>query len=211
MAFASVVPAHWKRYKDIAWLLVKHGRSDLVKGMPLEGVDPLPPAPEATAKAEELARDLEELGPTFIKLGQVMSSRGDLLPPAYWRPSRASRTRRAVVVRGLGRIVESELGVRTRRPFSNSNRCRSPPRRSGRCTGHASAMAARGRQGPAARHPASGSRGPRGLEEIAKFFDEHTETAGRFSARPNVESFGASWPSSTIGWSSRTWSRSERP
>src|SRR5262249_39253056 len=29
------------------------------------------------------ADDLESLGPTFIKLGQILSTRGDLLPPAY--------------------------------------------------------------------------------------------------------------------------------
>ncbi len=34
-------------------------------------------------EAEELARDLEELGPTFVKLGQLMASRADLLPESY--------------------------------------------------------------------------------------------------------------------------------
>lgn len=32
---------------------------------------------------EQFATDLEALGPTFIKLGQVLSPRADLLPPAY--------------------------------------------------------------------------------------------------------------------------------
>ena len=35
----AAVPGHWKRYKDIAWLLVKYGRSDLVSGMRLENFD----------------------------------------------------------------------------------------------------------------------------------------------------------------------------
>ena len=43
MALARI-PGHWKRYKDIAWLLVKHGRSDLVRDMAWGG-EPLPETP----------------------------------------------------------------------------------------------------------------------------------------------------------------------
>ncbi len=45
------------------------------------------PQPEeavsAEAAAEHFRLALEELGPTFVKLGQVLSTRPDLLPPAY--------------------------------------------------------------------------------------------------------------------------------
>ena len=34
----SLKPEHLKRYKDVAWLLVKYGRSDLVKHAGLEQV-----------------------------------------------------------------------------------------------------------------------------------------------------------------------------
>ena len=37
-------------------------------------------------KAAELPDDLERLGPTFVKLGQLLSSRADLLPPRYLKP-----------------------------------------------------------------------------------------------------------------------------
>jgi hypothetical protein len=60
----AAVPGHWKRYKDIAWLLVKYGRSDLVSGMRLEGFE-APTAEEMKATgAEDLAKDLERLAPT---------------------------------------------------------------------------------------------------------------------------------------------------
>ncbi len=36
---------------------------------------------EAEAEAEALVRALERLGPTFVKLGQIMATRADLLPP----------------------------------------------------------------------------------------------------------------------------------
>src|SRR5207248_11065177 len=40
-------------------------------------------APPVPPKAEDLANDLEKLGPTFVKLGQLLSTRADFLPPAY--------------------------------------------------------------------------------------------------------------------------------
>jgi predicted unusual protein kinase regulating ubiquinone biosynthesis (AarF/ABC1/UbiB family) len=119
MALARI-PGHWKRYKDIAWLLVKHGRSDLVRDLDWGG-EPLPDAPaapNAQADAEELARDLEKLGPTFIKLGQVLSSRGDLLPPAYIAAlSRLQDQVEPFSFAEVERIVEGELGVRISKAF----------------------------------------------------------------------------------------------
>jgi ubiquinone biosynthesis protein len=120
MALARI-PGHWKRYKDIAWLLAKHGRSDLVRDMDWGGEPPpeTPASPDAQADAEELARDLEKLGPTFIKLGQVLSSRGDLLPPAYIAAlSRLQDQVEPFSFADVERIVEAELGVRISKAFA---------------------------------------------------------------------------------------------
>ncbi|HET7510812.1 MAG TPA: hypothetical protein VFJ65_11265, partial [Solirubrobacterales bacterium] len=60
---------HLKRYKDIARLLIKYGRSDLARYV---SADPALPAdetetPEVTAgEPEQLARDLEAMGPTWV-------------------------------------------------------------------------------------------------------------------------------------------------
>src|ERR1041384_3476016 len=68
---------HLSRYKDLAWLLIKYGRSDLFKRSAVEEAqhdfDP--------GIAENLAQDLERLGPTFIKIGQLLSTRAELFPP----------------------------------------------------------------------------------------------------------------------------------
>ncbi len=74
-----------KRYKDIAMLFVKHGRSDVVKQAGLDPIlaDEQEISEKDQEKAHELAEDLENLGGTYIKLGQLLSTRADLLPPAY--------------------------------------------------------------------------------------------------------------------------------
>src|SRR5437588_12447145 len=87
----SFKPQHLKRYKDIAQLLVKYGHSDLLTTAGLDDVLPAAEwaSPEEKARAEELARDLERMGPIYIKLGQVLSSRADLLPaPCVEAPAR---------------------------------------------------------------------------------------------------------------------------
>src|SRR4026207_703799 len=78
-------PQHLKRYKDVAVLLMKYGRSDLVKAAGLDPtLDDERPAATATGPAaSELADDLERMGPTFIKLGQLLSTRPDILPLPY--------------------------------------------------------------------------------------------------------------------------------
>jgi predicted unusual protein kinase regulating ubiquinone biosynthesis (AarF/ABC1/UbiB family) len=114
-------PDRIKRYKDVAMLLVKYGRSDLISKAGLEG-SVLPGQVETTtaASAEELAADLERLGPTFIKLGQLLSTRGDLLPPPYLDSlSRLQDNIEPFKFEEVERIVTSELGIRISKAFAD--------------------------------------------------------------------------------------------
>ena len=119
----SLKPTHLKRYKDIAVLLVKYGSGDLARRLDLEG--DLPAAtegaePPATAKAEELARDLERLGPTFVKVGQLLSTRADLLPVAYLEAlARLQDDVEPFSFAEVERIVSEELGVRISKAFAD--------------------------------------------------------------------------------------------
>ena len=118
----SLKPKHLKRYKDIALLLIKYGRSDVVKQAGLQdALDSEASMQTATgeAKADELAHDLERMGPTFIKLGQLLSTRADFLPPAYIHAlTRLQDKIDPFPFEQVEAIVSGELGVRISKAFS---------------------------------------------------------------------------------------------
>lgn len=66
----------------------------------------------ATAKdAQSFTESLEEMGPTFIKFGQLLSTRQDLLPPAYTDAlSRLQDGVTQVDVEEIHQQVEASLG-----------------------------------------------------------------------------------------------------
>jgi ubiquinone biosynthesis protein len=118
----SLKPERLKRYKDVAMLLIKYGRSDLISPAGLEGsVLPDEMAAESEiAPAEDLAKDLEKLGPTFIKLGQLLSTRADLMPGPYLEAlSRLQDHIESFPYEEVERIVSGELGVRISKAFSD--------------------------------------------------------------------------------------------
>ncbi|GAB2738171.1 ABC1 kinase family protein [Nocardioides pakistanensis] len=110
---------HANRYRQIATLLVRHGRGDLVRSAGIDGVlddEQLEHGdPEAAAS---LADDLEAMGPTFVKLGQLLSSRVDLLTPAYIEAlSRLQDKVEPFDFERVEEIVSEELGVRLSKVF----------------------------------------------------------------------------------------------
>ncbi|MBM3141202.1 MAG: AarF/ABC1/UbiB kinase family protein, partial [Chloroflexi bacterium] len=117
----SLQPRHLARYKDLLALVLRYGRSDLLKRARLEDVlgDELPePGDEAAASAEDFAQHLERLGPTFVKLGQLLSTRADLLPDPYL--AALARLQDHVTPVAFGEVeivVRDELGVRLSKAF----------------------------------------------------------------------------------------------
>jgi predicted unusual protein kinase regulating ubiquinone biosynthesis (AarF/ABC1/UbiB family) len=94
------------RYASVAKILVKYGRN-------------APDTNDEPEAPEQLAHDLEQLGPTFIKLGQLLSTRADLLPPAYLEAlARLQDEIEPFPFEDAQRIVEDDLGVRLSKAFS---------------------------------------------------------------------------------------------
>ena len=118
---------HLKRYREIAALLWKYGRSDLAKQLSAEegfGLDAVPAGAEApagnnAATPAHLADDLEAMGPTYIKLGQVLAGRPDLLPQNYLAALERLQDRvKPFPYAEVEEIVMAELGVRISKAFS---------------------------------------------------------------------------------------------
>jgi predicted unusual protein kinase regulating ubiquinone biosynthesis (AarF/ABC1/UbiB family) len=104
------------RYKDLALFVAKYGRADFVAHA---GLEPVEGGPRATVPhAVAFARDLEALGPTFIKLGQLLSTRADLLPQPYLDAlARLQDDLEPFPYADVERIVQEELGVRLSKAF----------------------------------------------------------------------------------------------
>lgn len=81
---------HLNRYRQILGILIKYGFGDLIERLNIEqyietGLHFILSKPnehhyQKQTRAERIRLALEELGPTYIKLGQVLSTRPDLLP-----------------------------------------------------------------------------------------------------------------------------------
>jgi len=113
---------HWQRYQEILQILIRNGFSFLIERLELPGLplyrrfkkyDDLDET-EFANLPKRVVKVLSELGPTFIKLGQLLSTRVDLLPEEYLLelaklqdnvPPVASQDAENLILQELGRPI----------------------------------------------------------------------------------------------------------
>ncbi|HEX5725362.1 MAG TPA: AarF/ABC1/UbiB kinase family protein [Longimicrobiaceae bacterium] len=190
----SLKGEHLKRYRDLAQLAFKYGRSDLVRTTGLEEalLEEDRPGPDApAAKAEELADDLERMGPTFIKLGQLLSTRPDLLPPAYTDAlARLQDDVEPFPGEESEALVEQELGVRVSKAFASFER----EPLAGASLGQVHRATLRDGRPVAVKVQRPGIREQiaqdlDALAEIAEFADKHTRAGRQYEFSRTLEEF----------------------
>lgn len=106
------------RYTEILGVLVRYGFSDLVRKVDLDVYRRLRGGGRSSRRArrtwsrpERMRRALEELGPTFVKIGQLLSHRPDILPPDWIEEFEKLRSMVPPVnTEDIKRVVLSELG-----------------------------------------------------------------------------------------------------
>ncbi len=121
---------NWRRAKEILSVLIfDYGFGHVVDQLDLGGVLPvgrrrdMPPAHAALSGPERLRLALGQLGPAFIKLGQMLGARADLLSLAYVSALRRLQDEAPPVgFEEIRQVVEAELEMPLDRAFARFDR-----------------------------------------------------------------------------------------
>src|ERR1700716_1498362 len=111
-------------YKDLLVLFTKYGRKDFRISLQPEDLmlaeteSEIAVEPDVKARAEAFAKALKQMGPTYVKFGQVLSTRPDIVPAEYIAALESLQDDvEPFSFAEVEAIVESELGVRISKAF----------------------------------------------------------------------------------------------
>src|SRR3954468_24526313 len=113
-------------YRDLLVLFTRYGRKDFRLSLTPDEmlvVDDgaiAPVEPDVRARAEAFANALKEMGPTYVKFGQVLSTRPDIVPPEYIVALESLQDSiEPFSFAEVEKIVEEELKVRISKAFES--------------------------------------------------------------------------------------------
>lgn len=107
------MPESLTRYARILRFALRYRRAGVFRQLPSDA-----PSAEGAYGPERFVADLEQLGPAFIKLGQALSGRPDLVNPRYLRAlGRIQDDVEPVPVEAIREIIQRELGDTPERLF----------------------------------------------------------------------------------------------
>lgn len=108
------------RTAQIVKFLLKYRTAGVFSGIELDAAELDPDTDEVQGQPEQFVTDLEALGPTFIKIGQALSTRPDMVPPAFIAALERMQDDVAPLpfdaIRG---VIESELETKLSRLFDS--------------------------------------------------------------------------------------------
>ncbi|HBV86210.1 MAG TPA: ABC transporter [Desulfosporosinus sp.] len=118
---------HLKRYRDVAKVLARHGFGFFVEEMGLLHMLSLPKRLFADTEemdpmsvGERIRLVIEELGPTYIKIGQIASTRADIIPQDILRElEKLQENVPSFSFEEVSEIIEEELGSPLEEVFSS--------------------------------------------------------------------------------------------
>ena len=111
-------PTGLARSTQILSFLLKYRSAGVFTGLDLDATTVPDEDTPIEGKPEEFVTDLEALGPTFIKIGQALSTRPDMVPAAYIAALERMQDNVEPITFDLVRaVVETELGVRISKAF----------------------------------------------------------------------------------------------
>ncbi|KIA83621.1 ABC transporter [Kaistella solincola] len=112
-------------YAKFFAFILKYYNSDVVKSTTetaLGESDPTEKSQDFSQKPEELVEDLKKMGPTFVKLGQLLSTRPDLLPDNYLEAlADLQDDVETISYEEVAKIFEEEIGVSISKAFVDFN------------------------------------------------------------------------------------------
>jgi ubiquinone biosynthesis protein len=110
------------RFKDIVTIFIKYGFDDVVERLELPGVNLLKKMNDldvGLGTYERIRLALQELGPTFVKFGQIMSTRPDLIPSSLSQElSKLQDEVSPVEISQIQKVVENSTGRPLKEIFS---------------------------------------------------------------------------------------------
>jgi ubiquinone biosynthesis protein len=116
---------HLGAYRDLLLLFTRYGRKDFRLSVNAEDflaaeAEPAEIEPDVKARADAFANALKQMGPTYVKFGQLLSTRPDVVPQEYILAlEQLQDDLEPFSFADVERIVEEELGVRISKAFES--------------------------------------------------------------------------------------------